>query len=70
MPMLLKAAGIGGSLLVVIALVIALLKTVISFIAFLTGAVKLLIILVFIALIVGIGYMLLKSWNESRRKKD
>jgi predicted transporter len=70
MPMLLKAAGIGGSLLVVIALVIALLKTVISFIAFLTGAVKLLIMLVFIALIVGIGYMLLKSWNESRRKKD
>jgi len=69
MPVWLKAAGIGGSLLAVIALVIALLKTILAFIAFLTGAIKILVVLVFVALIVAIGFMVLKSWNETRRNK-
>ena len=70
MPIWLKAAGKWGSILVVIALLITLLKTIIGFIGFLTGALKILIILVFVALIIGIGFMLLKGWKESRRKAD
>jgi hypothetical protein len=66
----LKAAGIGGSILAILALVIYLLKTLISLIAFLTGALKILVVLVFVAVIVGIGFMVLKSWNEARRNRD
>lgn len=68
--MFLKAAGIGGSILAILALVIYLLKTIISLIAFLTGALKILVVLVFIAVIVGIGFMILKGWNEARRNRD
>ena len=66
----LKAAGIGGSIMAILALVIYLLKTVISLIAFLTGALKILVVLVFVAVIVGIGFMVLKGWNEARRSRD
>ena len=66
----LKAAGIGGSILAILALVIYLLKTIISLIAFLTGALKILVVLVFIAVIVGIGFMVLKGWNEARRNRS
>jgi hypothetical protein len=68
--MFLKAAGIGGSIMAILALVIYLLKTVISLIAFLTGALKILVVLVFVAVIVGIGFMVLKGWNEARRSRD
>lgn len=68
--MFLKVAGIGGSILAILALVIYLLKTVISLIAFLTGALKILVVLVFVAVIVGIGFMILKGWNEARRNRD
>jgi hypothetical protein len=50
--------------------VIYLLKTVISLIAFLTGALKILVVLVFVAVIVGIGFIVLKGWNEARRRRD
>ena len=66
----LKAAGIGGSIMAILALVIYLLKTIISLIAFLTGALKILVILVFVAVLVGIGFMVLKGWNEARRTRD
>ncbi|MEO6334160.1 MAG: hypothetical protein ABIO91_04180 [Pyrinomonadaceae bacterium] len=68
--MFLKAAGIGGSILAILALVIYLLKTLISMIAFLTGALKILVVLVFVAIILGIGFMILKGWNEARRNRD
>ena len=68
--MFLKAAGIGGSILAILALVIFLLKALISLIAFLTGALKILIVLIFVAVIVCIGFMVLKGWNEARRNRD
>lgn len=70
MPLFLKAAGVGGSLLVLIALLITFMKSIIVFIGFITGAIKVLIVLVFIALIIGIGYMILKGWNESRKIRN
>jgi hypothetical protein len=70
MAVWMKAAGIGGSLLVVIALVIALLKSLITFVGFLTFAFKILIVLVFIAVILGVGFLILKGISEKRRRKE
>ncbi|HSU25262.1 MAG TPA: hypothetical protein VLI65_04725 [Pyrinomonadaceae bacterium] len=70
MPVWMKAAGKWGGIFVVIALLISLLKTIISFIAFLTGAIKLLIILAFVTMLIAIGYMVLKGFAEARRKKE
>jgi hypothetical protein len=69
MPVL-RAAGIGGSILAILALVIFLLKTVIGFIAFLTGAIKILIVLIFVALLVFIGLMVLKGFRGGRGNKE
>ena len=70
MPVWFKAAGIGSSLLVVITLVIVLLKSLIAFVGFLTGALKILIVLVFVALIIGVGFLVFKGIAEKRRHRD
>ncbi len=67
MPLWVKATGKWGSILVIIALVITLLKQLIAFIGFVTGAIKLLIILVFVAVIIGVGFLALKAWNDRKR---
>ncbi|MBX3288780.1 MAG: hypothetical protein KF855_05480 [Acidobacteria bacterium] len=67
MPLWVKATGKWGSILVIIALVITLLKQLIAFIGFVTGAIKLLIILVFVAVIVGVGFLALRAWNGRKR---
>ena len=77
MPVWFKAAGIGGSLLAVIALVIVFLKQVIAFIALLTtligwlmAVVKIAIVLIFIAIFLGIGLMIYRTWNERQKVKQ
>jgi hypothetical protein len=70
MPLWVKAAGKWGSILVIITLVITLLKQLIALIGFITGAIKLLIILAFVAVIVGVGFLILKGINDGRRTKD
>jgi ABC-type Na+ efflux pump permease subunit len=70
MSIWLKAAGKWGSILAIIALVITLLKQIIGFIAFLTTAIKLLVILVFVALFVGIGFMVFRSFSQRRKTQE
>lgn len=70
MPVWLRATGIGGSILVILALVITFLKQIIAFIGFLTMAIKLFVILVFVALLVAVGCMVFKTWNAKRRAKE
>lgn len=70
MPLWLKAASKWGSIMVIIALVITLLKNLIAFVGFITGAVKLLIILAFVLVIAGVGFIIIKSWNETRKRKN
>ncbi|HYJ89850.1 MAG TPA: hypothetical protein VEV84_00955 [Pyrinomonadaceae bacterium] len=65
-----RAAGIGGSILVILALIIYLLKTLIAFIAFLTGAIKIFIILAFVFVIVIVGLMVLRGLIDRRRSKE
>ena len=65
-----KAAGKWGGIFVIIALLISLLKQLIAFIGFLTGAIKLFIILVFIVLIVSVGLMILRGIRDNRPKQE
>jgi hypothetical protein len=73
----LKAGGIIGTILALIALVmvfikqlIALISFIIAFIGFLTFAIKAVIVLGFVALILGVGVLIIRSWGSSRRQKD
>ena len=70
MPMWMKAAGRWGGILMLIALMITFLKQLIAFIAFLTGAIKLFIILVFVLLIVAVGLMVLKGLKGNRKSAE
>jgi hypothetical protein len=70
MPIWMKAAGRWGSILVIIALIITLLKNLIAFIGFLTFAFKVLIFLLFAAVIIGVGYLILRGISEKRRNRD
>jgi hypothetical protein len=63
----LKAAGVGGSILVILALIITFLKQVIAFIGFLTFAIKILVVVVFVALLLGVGLMVIRTWNSKRK---
>ncbi len=70
MSIFLKAAGKWGSIIALVALVIALLKQVIAFIGFLTFAIKALIVLVFLALFLGVGFLILRAWKENQHRKN
>ena len=71
MPFALKAvAGIGGSILAIIALVIAVLKGLLALIGFITTAIQVIIVLLFVAVFAGIGIMVFRTWQNSRRAKD
>lgn len=63
-------AGKWGSVFVILALIITLLKQIIGFIGFLTTIIKIGIVLVFIALFLGIGLLVLKSLKSSRPRED
>ncbi len=69
MSIMTKAAG-WGSIVVIITLIITLLKQIIAFVGFLTAAIKILIVLAFVLLIVGVGFMILRSFNQSRKSKS
>ena len=70
MPIWLKAAGKWGSIFAILALIITLLKQIIAFIGFLTTAIKLLVVLVFVALFIAVGLMVLKSFKKNRKEKE
>ena len=70
MPLWLKATGKWGSIFAILALVITLLKQVIAFIGFLTVAIKVVVILVFVALIAGVGFLVFRTWSANRQSKD
>lgn len=59
-----------GSIFVIIALIISLLKQIIGFIGFLTAIIKIGIILLFVALFLGIGIMILRTWKSSQASKE
>ena len=64
--MFLKGASVVGSLLVIIALVITLLKALIGLVGFVAVALKVVIVLVFIAVFASVGFMLFKAWQSKQ----
>ena len=70
MPIWLKATGKWGSILVLVALIIALVKQLIAFIGFLTFAIKILIVLAFVVLFVGVGIVILRTLTRNKKRKD
>ncbi len=67
MPLFIKAASIGGTIVLILALVVAVLKGVLTFLAFITGAIKLLILLAFFAVFAAVGFMVFRAWQDRRR---
>jgi hypothetical protein len=65
-----QADGRWGSIFVIIALIITLLKQIIGFIGFLTTIIKIGILLMFVALFLGIGIMILRTWKSSKTSKE
>lgn len=65
-----KATGVVGSILVILALVIAFLKQIIAFIGFLTFAIKILVVIVFVALFIGVGLMVFRAFSDRRKAKQ
>lgn len=75
MTLLYKAAGF-GSIVAIIALIVTFLKQIIALVAqllalisFLMFAIKIVIVLAFIALFAGVGFMIFRSWQADRRAK-
>lgn len=65
-----KAAGKWGSIFVILALIITLLKQIIGFIGFLTTVIKFGIIVVFVAILVGVGFIVLKSLKSPKHSEE
>jgi len=68
MSILIKTAGWLGSVLAILALVIALLKQVIGFIGFLTMVIKIGIVLLFVLLFLGVALLAYKAWQSSKKE--
>jgi hypothetical protein len=70
MPIWLRAAGKWGSILVLVTLLIALVKQLIAFIGFITFAIKVLIVLAFIAVFLGVAVLVFRSVSRNRKKQE
>lgn len=75
MLILYKAAG-WGSVFAILALIvtflkqiIALVSQVIALISFFMFAIKIFIVLAFVAVIGAVGFMIFRSWDKNRRAK-
>ena len=71
-----KAAG-WGSVLAILALIITFLKQIIALvgqllalISFFMFAIKIILILAFVAVIGGVGFLVFKSWSKNRQAKN
>lgn len=70
MVMSFKAASVIGSILVLIALVITFMKAIIAFVGFITTAFQILIVLAFVAVFAGVGYMVFRAWQDKKRSAE
>ena len=66
---LMKAAGKWGSIFVLVALLITLVKSLIAFVGFVTVAIKVMVVVVFVALLLGVGYLVFKGASGARRSR-
>jgi len=71
-----KAAG-WGSVLAILALIVTFLKQIIALvtqllalISFFMFAIKVLVVIAFIGLIAGVGFLVIRSWQANRQPKS
>ena len=69
MTLFIKAASIGGSIVLILALVVAVLKGVLTLLAFITGAIKILVFLAFMAVFIMVGLAVFRAWQDKRRSE-
>lgn len=65
---MLRATSIVGSILALIALIVVFIETLIVFVGFISLAIKIVIILAFVAVFAGVGFMIFRGWQNSRRR--
>jgi hypothetical protein len=70
MPTWLRTAAGWGSILALIALLIAFVKQLIAFIGFITFAIKAIVVLAFIVVFVAVAFLVFKAWSSSQKHKD
>jgi len=70
MVTMLRAAGKWGGILTLIALAILVLRQLVIFIGFLTFAIKAALVLGFLALLLGVGFMIFKSWSDRKKEEQ
>lgn len=68
--MFLKATGVIGTIMVILALVVTLLKQVIAFIGIISFVVKAFVVLAFVTVFLLVGLMALKTFQNSRKSKE
>ncbi len=68
--MSIKAASIGGSILLLIALAITFIKTLIAFFGFITTAVQIIIVLAFVLVFGFVGYLIFRAWSDKKKHTD
>jgi hypothetical protein len=66
----LKASGIIGTILALVVVIIAFVKQLIAFVGFLTFAIKAVIVLGFVALFLGVGVVVFRTWSRNKKEKD
>lgn len=71
MPMfLLKATGVIGTIMVILALIITLLKQIIAFIGIISFVIKALVVLAFVTVFLLVGLMVLRTWRDKRKSQE
>lgn len=66
----LKATGVIGTIMVILALVITLLKQIIAFIGIISFVVKAFVVLAFVTVFLLVGLMVLRTFRENRKNKE
>ncbi len=70
LSIMLKATGVIGTIMVILALVITLLKQVIAFIGIISFVIKAAVVLTFVSVFLIIGLLVLRTFRESRKNKE
>lgn len=65
-----QSSGLWGTIFAILTLIITLLKQIIAFIGFLTTAIKILVIVVFVAVILGVGLLAFRAMQVRRKPSE
>lgn len=66
----LKATGVIGTIMVILALVITLLKQIIAFIGIISFVAKAFVVLAFVTVFLLVGLMVLRTYQNNRKSKE